>query len=228
MPSLFRLAKHELRLAWRRFQFQRGYTATGLGDSAWMLHGIVRAMKPETCVEIGTAHGHSACVIALALEQNLRGRLWAVDPHDTNAWNDAGRSDTLTALRRNLRRVGVAHRVEIVRQRTADAVAELPDGIDFAFIDGDHTYEGVKQDWEILRPRMRPFSVVAFHDTLWDRRADDPRYRQWRRDGMGVPQLVEELRRAGYPVITIDRDWGVTLLQVPPGGEPLRLIPASA
>jgi predicted O-methyltransferase YrrM len=36
--------------------------------------------------------------------------------------------------------------------------------VDFLFIDGDHTYEGVKQDWEMYSPLVRPGGLVAFHD----------------------------------------------------------------
>jgi predicted O-methyltransferase YrrM len=218
VPTLFHYAKHELHMAWRRWQLRRSAMPTGLADSAWLLHGLVRSMKPLACVEIGSAHGHSTCLIGLALKQNLRGRLWAVDPHEITPWNDAQPEHSYDFLRRNLRRAGVANYVEIVRKRTAAATADLPAAIDFAFIDGDHSYEGVKQDWEILRPRMREFSVVAFHDTMWDRHVDDPYYQKWRTDGMGVPRLLEDLRLEGYPVVTIDQDWGLTLVQPRVGG----------
>ena len=36
--------------------------------------------------------------------------------------------------------------------------------VDFLFIDGDHTYEGVKQDWEMYSPLVRQGGLVAFHD----------------------------------------------------------------
>lgn len=38
--------------------------------------------------------------------------------------------------------------------------------IDFVFIDGDHSYEGVRQDFEIYSPLVRRGGVVAFHDIL--------------------------------------------------------------
>jgi len=36
--------------------------------------------------------------------------------------------------------------------------------VDFLFIDGDHTYEGVKQDFEFYAPLVRKGGVIAFHD----------------------------------------------------------------
>ena len=34
----------------------------------------------------------------------------------------------------------------------------------FLFIDGDHTSEGVKRDWEMYSQLVRPGGLVAFHD----------------------------------------------------------------
>lgn len=36
---------------------------------------------------------------------------------------------------------------------------------DFIFIDGDHTFEGVKADWDNYHPMVRPGGAVGFHDT---------------------------------------------------------------
>lgn len=40
----------------------------------------------------------------------------------------------------------------------------LPDPIDFLFVDGDHTYEGVKRDWDMYSPLVRKGGIVALHD----------------------------------------------------------------
>jgi predicted O-methyltransferase YrrM len=37
-------------------------------------------------------------------------------------------------------------------------------GIDLLFLDGDHTYEGVKRDWEMYSPLVRKGGLVVFHD----------------------------------------------------------------
>lgn len=38
--------------------------------------------------------------------------------------------------------------------------------IDFAFIDGDHSYDGIKNDFDIVYPYMSQTGIIAFHDTL--------------------------------------------------------------
>lgn len=38
--------------------------------------------------------------------------------------------------------------------------------MDYLFIDGDHTYEGVKHDFEMYAPLVRKGGVVALHDIV--------------------------------------------------------------
>jgi predicted O-methyltransferase YrrM len=190
---------------------------SGLGDSAWILYALARSMKPEVCVEIGSARGKSACHVGLALRENGRGKLWAIDPHRPTDWNDDASVDTFGILTGHLRRLGLGAFVEVVRMDSVSAAASWSRPIDLLFIDGDHSYEGVKRDWEAFVPFVSPFGVVVFHDTIWDLRPD-PRYS---RPDMGVPRFVEELRLRGYPVLTVDRDYGVSLVQPRLHGQPL-------
>jgi len=39
-------------------------------------------------------------------------------------------------------------------------------GVDLLHIDGDHTYEGVKQDWEMYSPLVNQDGIVVFHDIV--------------------------------------------------------------
>jgi predicted O-methyltransferase YrrM len=45
-------------------------------------------------------------------------------------------------------------------------VLQILDGekLDYLFIDGDHTYAGVKRDFEMYSPLVRSGGQVAFHD----------------------------------------------------------------
>src|ERR1700722_6805856 len=41
-----------------------------------------------------------------------------------------------------------------------------PARLDFLFIDGDHSYEGVKRDFEMYSPLVRAGGLIAFHDIV--------------------------------------------------------------
>ena len=75
---------------------------------------------------------------------------------------------------------------------TLDEVKKRFDGapVDMLFIDGDHTYEGVKQDWEMYSSLVRPGGIIVFHDVagnyedtqvkrLWDAIKGDHAYREY-------------------------------------------------
>lgn len=195
---------------------------SGLAQGAWLLHGLALSMDATVCVEIGSAAGQSACYVALALKQMGRGRLYAIDPHTSTDWNDSIAADSLEIMQGNLRRFKVEDYVEIIRDYSQNAAKNWKLPIDLLFIDGDHTYEGVKQDWEAFAPHVNPFGVVVFHDTAWEIDHDpewdnDPSAKE-RIAQIGVPRFVEELRAEGYPVITIDKHYGLSMVQMVKGG----------
>src|SRR6266550_1401987 len=50
-------------------------------------------------------------------------------------------------------------------QATVDRLAGLLNRpVDMLFIDGDHTYDGVKADYEMYSPLVRPGGLIGFHD----------------------------------------------------------------
>lgn len=195
-------------------RYPRANFGSGLGEGAWLLFGLVQAMRPAVCVEIGSARGQSACYIGMALKRLGHGHLYAIDPHEPTAWNDTAAVDTHDEMLRNLRASDVDDCVTIIRTYSSDASAGWTRPIDLLFIDGDHSHEGVKRDWDLFSPHVRDFGLVVFHDTLWDTHPDP----HWSRADMGVPRFVDELRRAGYPVITLDQHYGISLVQPTVGG----------
>jgi predicted O-methyltransferase YrrM len=125
-------------------------------------------------------------------------------------------------MQANLRAFGVEDCVEVVRKYSTEAAKDWNRPIDMLFIDGDHTYEGVKNDWSLFVPHVTEFGIVVFHDTIWGLRPPSPRMaKELGARQMGVPRFVDELRAAGYPTITIPQHFGITMVQPVKGGIPL-------
>jgi len=63
-----------------------------------------------------------------------------------------------------------------------EKVREILNGkaIDFLFIDADHSYEGVKKDFQLYSPLVRKSGLIAFHDIL---------------DECGVDRFWSEIKR---------------------------------
>lgn len=197
---------------------------SGLGDSVHVLYGLVRGLRPDVIVEIGSARGKSTCALALACRQNGKGKVYAIDPHDVNAWTELHTNgETLPFLRERLASYELGSWCEILRADSQSAARSWTQSIDLLFIDGDHSFEGVRHDFEAFSPWLHQASLVVFHDTTWEHHKDHIGYRE----DMGVPRYMHELKRAGYPSVTIASWPGLTVLCPNANGFPFLTSPSS-
>ncbi|MGA8042293.1 MAG: class I SAM-dependent methyltransferase, partial [Terracidiphilus sp.] len=67
---------------------------------------------------------------------------------------------------RHLYQGGVAGLVEVHRAYSSDVAATWNRPIGFLWIDGDHSYQGAKSDFDSFSRHLLPGSLVAFHDAL--------------------------------------------------------------
>lgn len=49
-------------------------------------------------------------------------------------------------------------------EQTFQIIKEICPQFDFIFIDGDHSYEGVKRDFDLYKKLLSPRGYIAFHD----------------------------------------------------------------
>ncbi len=114
----------------------------------------------RNAAEIGTHMGVSAGVIARALDADAR--LYCIDP-----WIRRNRMEnpSLLICRRELNRLGVSRKIVFLRGYSAAVGAALPDGLDFLFIDGDHSRAGIECDWGLALSKVTIGGIVCLHDT---------------------------------------------------------------
>lgn len=120
------------------------------------------ATGKQTALEIGTYMGVTANIIAGALAKN--GKLFCVDPFEAkaNKPNPGFRMAVRELRRRNLFNkvtflTGFSHEKEIIDQ--------IPANLDFVLVDGDHSYEGLANDWKIILDKLSVNGIVCLHDT---------------------------------------------------------------
>jgi predicted O-methyltransferase YrrM len=131
------------------------------------LIALVRERRPRTVVEIGTHKGGTlyawcqaahpdALIISIDKPGGLFGGGYTED--QARAFQEfSGSGQELVTLRRD------SHRWT-TRRKLRSLLGDRK--IDFLMIDGDHTYKGVKRDWEIYEPLVAPGGLIAFHDIL--------------------------------------------------------------
>jgi predicted O-methyltransferase YrrM len=126
-------------------------------------------------VEIGSFKGLSTCWLALGAKRANRGKVWAVDhfsgspehqPGQRHADKDiAASGSTLEIFKANIARAGIADQVEIIAARSSEAAPAWSGGsIRLLFIDGDHSYEESKRDFESWLPHVVKDGLIGFHD----------------------------------------------------------------
>ncbi len=126
------------------------------------LFELAGSQRPDfIALEIGSYVGASSSFIACAASF-LKGHLHCIDTWKSDAMTEVGR-DTFSEFLKNTyyyRRLITPH-----RGYAEDLTNETPDEVDFIFIDGDHTYEGAKQDIDNYAPKLCVGGTLALHDT---------------------------------------------------------------
>ena len=148
------------------------------------------AAGARVAVEIGVFEGSSAAVLARALP--LGAELHLIDPYvDASGW--ALRPDahaSARAARLAVRRARGRRGAELVwHLTTSEAAAREWDGreVDLVFVDGDHSPEGCRLDWDLWHRFVAPRGAVAFHDARLGHEGGT--------GGIGPTRVVDELFR---------------------------------
>ena len=179
--------------------------------SAWwghvpFAHWLVAAARPQTIVELGAYAGVSysafceAVVVTGSSARCVAVDTWEGDEHSRFYTNE---------VYENLRQFHdprYASFSELMRCTFDDARPFFPDGsVDLLHIDGLHTYDAARHDWETWRTALSSRAVVLFHDI------------NEHQGTFGVWRLWDELREAS-PSFTFLHAHGLGVLA--PGGSP--------
>jgi predicted O-methyltransferase YrrM len=114
-------------------------------------------------LEIGSHLGASSCYLGAGLKPR-NGVLFCVDTWNNETMPD-GIKDTFSEFSANTS--GLGGLIVTLRKRsTALRKEDILTPLDLVFIDGDHSYESVKSDFEVVSPWLSARAKVAFHDTV--------------------------------------------------------------
>jgi Glycosyltransferase WbsX/Methyltransferase domain len=140
-------------------------------ESAWWKHvpfafWLTNAARPKTLVELGTHNGVSyAAFCEAVVRSTLSTHCYAVGTWVGDAQTGQG-DDSIFNRAKDFNDKHFSGFSELIRAKFNDAVVFFENGsIDILHVDGSHTYEAVKNDFETWLPKLSDKAVVLFHGT---------------------------------------------------------------
>ena len=127
--------------------------------------GMIKAIKRKFSdkrlmgVEIGVWKGIHAESILQTL--NIE-RLFLVDPYKSYSEVKGDMNQAFFEAQDRLKIY--ENKVFWVRKRSEDAVINVPNELDFVYVDGNHDYEFVKKDIELYYPKVKEGGILGGHD----------------------------------------------------------------
>ena len=161
---------------------------------------LMESHHPKIFVELGTHKGDSYCAFCQAVEEfKLSCTCYAVDNWQGDSHSKIYSSDIFADLNRynNLKYINFSR---LIKSNFADAVKTFDNcSIDLLHIDGFHTYDAVKNDFETWSSKLSDRSIVLFHDIYVTNK------------DFGVKKYWDELKLT-YPTFELDFSNGLGVL----------------
>jgi predicted O-methyltransferase YrrM len=151
-----------------------------------LLYDLASKVVAGCIVEIGSFHGRST--IALAQGSTNGGYnipIYAIEPHEIFTGICGGKfgPKDRTKFFQNMLKAKCTEIVRLVNLSSEIVSKGWRQKVQLLWLDGDHTYEGVKRDFESWEPHLTKNAVIAFHDST--------------DDNLGPKKLINELLSAG-------------------------------
>ncbi|MEO1665586.1 MAG: glycosyltransferase [Chloroflexota bacterium] len=183
---------------------------TWLPQSAWHEHVpfamyIIGRARPRLFVELGTHHGLSYCAFCeSALAVDLDAQFYAIDTWEGDDQTGEYGDEIFNPLRDYHDRRYSSFST-LLRKTFEESITFFEDGtIDLIHIDGYHSYDSVRSDFDMWLPKMSERGIMMFHDLAV------------RRDDFGVWKFWEEVT-AQYPGFHFNHGHGLGVLYVGSG-----------
>jgi len=128
---------------------------------------LLKKEKPKTIVEIGTARGGTLFLDTRVASEDAV--LVSIDLPYTSS--SGGYHFWQKSLYKSF--ALPSQQIHLIQsdshdKKTVEEVERILNGkkVDFLFIDGDHSYDGVKKDFEMYSPLVKKNGIIAFHDIV--------------------------------------------------------------
>ena len=154
-------------------------------DEARLLFELAKNVADGCIVEVGSYRGRSTAALAHGSSKGKGVPIYAIEPHEQfhGYYGGVFGPEDRRAFFKTMIRTKAYKLVRLVNLSSQQVAPNWPHQVSLLWIDGDHTYEGVKRDFDNWSPHLGPNAVVAFDDSV------DPK--------CGPAKLIGELVKSG-------------------------------
>lgn len=164
-------------------------------------YDLARWMRPARIAELGVHWGTSFFTFAQAMRDGRMKdtQLIGVDTFEGEEHAGHYGPEVLDTVRRIIREHFPKQGITVHQMLFSEALAHVEDeSVDLLHIDGLHTFEAVKEDFESWLPKLAPEGVVLFHDVAPD-------------TGYGSTDYWNQLSGT-HPGFAFNHSWGLGVL----------------
>lgn len=135
---------------------------------AELLYRNARTVQDGCIVEVGSYRGRSTVALAIGSSYGGGVPVYAIEPHESFRGVKGGifGPEDRASFFKSLLRTGCYRQVRLVNLPSHTVSPGWKEPVGMLWIDGDHSYEAVKRDFECWRPHLVPGAIVVFDDVL--------------------------------------------------------------
>jgi predicted O-methyltransferase YrrM len=154
-------------------------------EEAKLLYELAREVREGCIVEVGAYRGRTTVALGRGSLDGHRVPVFSIEPHQTFTGVLGGRFGPADAgaFHRAMLETGSYHVVHLVSLSSEQAAQGWRLPVKLLWIDGDHSYEGVRRDFKSWQPYLAQGATIVFDD------ADNP--------AIGPHRLIAEILAAG-------------------------------
>lgn len=174
----------------------------------WLHYGLIRQQKPKNLLCIGSRHGFIPAIMAQACKDNDFGRVDFVDAgygeSDQNHWTGKAfwrNKDGLNCFKNFKLDTYIQVFVMTTKQFKKEHKNKK---YDYIYIDGDHSYKGVKFDFDNFWPNLNKNGYVLFHDICVKGTMPEGEYGVWKlfkKISQENPHISIDYKKSGLGIL---------------------------
>lgn len=156
---------------------------TGNLGYGFIHYSLIVNLKPKRVLCIGSRTGFIPAILSLAVKENGFGVVDFVDADydetHPKAWTGIGFWKKVN-IKKYFSFLDIKKNLNFYLMTSEEFYKKFKYRYQYIYIDGDHSYEGVKKDYLMFWRRLDKYGLMVFHDVVVKKQKDLPLFGVWR------------------------------------------------